>query len=145
MVYNIEQIKQLLPHRYPFLLVDRVDEIIKDDNGENKVIAHKCVSANEPFFQGHFPSYNVMPGVLILEAMAQAGACYVLSLDEYKGKLVFFTGADQVKWRRQVVPGDVLKFEVSIGEIRHGIGKGYGRATVDGEVAAEGKITFAVR
>ena len=144
MLYNIEQIKELLPHRYPFLLIDRVEEI-KEVDGKKYIVAKKCVSANEPFFLGHFPSYNVMPGVLILEAMAQAGACYVLSLDEYKGKLVFFTGADAVKWRSQVVPGDVITFEVELGEIRHNIGKGHGKAYVDGKVCCEATISFAVK
>ena len=86
-----------------------------------------------------------MPGVLILEAMAQAGACYVLGLDEYKGKLVLFTGANNVKWRRQVVPGDVIRFEVSIDEIRHNIGTGSGKALVDGQVACSADITFIIK
>ena len=144
MVYNYEQIKELLPHRYPFLLVDRILEINEDGN-KKIIIAEKCVSGNEPFFQGHFPTHAVMPGVLILEAMAQAGACYVLGLDEYKGKLVFFTGADSVKWRRQVVPGDVLRFELSIEDIRHNIGRGHGIALVDGEIACEANITFIIK
>ena len=144
MLYNSEQIKELLPHRYPFLLVDRVIEI-RESEGLKTIIAQKCVSRNEPFFEGHFPGYAVMPGVLILEAMAQAGACYVLGLDEYKGKLVLFTGADSVKWRRQVIPGDVLTFEVTVGDIRHNIGTGKGRALVDGKIACEANITFTIR
>ena len=144
MLYNYEQIKELLPHRYPFLLVDRVIEIREEDSLKT-IIAEKCVSGNEPYFQGHFPSYSVMPGVLILEAMAQAGACYVLSLDEYKGKLVLFTGADSVKWRKQVVPGDVIRFEVSVLNIRHNIGQGKGVALVDGKVACEANITFIIK
>ena len=144
MVYNYEEIKKLLPHRYPFLLVDRITEI-KEDGDKRIVVGEKCVSGNEPFFQGHFPEYAVMPGVLILEAMAQAGACYVLGLEEYKGKLVLFTGANNVKWRRQVVPGDVIRFEVAINEIRHNIGSGSGKALVDGKTCCEADITFIIK
>jgi 3-hydroxyacyl-[acyl-carrier-protein] dehydratase len=144
MLYSYEDIKKLLPHRYPFLLVDRVLDI-KEMDGKKCIIAEKCVSGNEPFFQGHFPSYSVMPGVLILEAMAQAGACYVLSQEEYKGKLVMFTGANDVKWRRQVVPGDVLRFELYINDIRHNIGTGSGKAIVDGDLACEAKISFIIK
>ena len=144
MIYNYEQIKELLPHRYPFLLVDRVLEI-KEEDDKKVIVAQKCVSGNEPFFQGHFPNYAVMPGVLMLEAMAQAGACYVLSLEEYKNKLVLFTGADSVKWRRQVVPGDIVLFEVVIDEIRHNIGRGHGKATVDGKICCEANIQFIIK
>ncbi len=144
MLYNFEQIKQLLPHRYPFLLVDRVIEVNELEN-QKIIIAEKCVSGNEPFFQGHFPQMAVMPGVLILEAMAQAGACYVLSQEEYKGKLVLFTGADKVKWRKQVVPGDVIRFEVSVDNIRHNIGSGHGIAKVDDKIACEANITFIIK
>ncbi|MCR5349900.1 MAG: 3-hydroxyacyl-ACP dehydratase FabZ [Acholeplasmatales bacterium] len=144
MLYNYEQIKELLPHRYPFLLIDKVIEI-KEIDGIKTIIAQKCVSGNEPFFEGHFPNYAVMPGVLVLEAMAQAGACYVLSQDEYKGKLVLFTGADKVKWRYQVVPGDVITFEVSLDNIRHNIGTGHGKALVDGKVACEANISFIIK
>lgn len=144
MLYNSEQIKEILPHRYPFLLVDRIEEI-KNDEDKLTVIGIKCVSSNEPFFQGHFPSYQVMPGVLILEALAQCGATAVLAMDEYKGKLVFFTGANKVKWRTQVVPGDVLRFEVSLSSIRHNIGFGYGKAFVGDKLACEAELSFAIK
>ncbi len=144
MVYNIEDIKKIIPHRNPFLLVDRIEEIT-EENGQVTVIGKKCVAANEPFFNGHFPEYNVMPGVLILEALAQCGAVYVLSLDEYKGKLVFFAGANNVKWRMQVTPGDVLTLKVTIEKIRHGMGIAKGEAYVGNQLAASGDVTFAIR
>lgn len=144
MIYNVEQIKQILPHRYPFLLVDRI-ESISEENGVITVIGTKCVTANEPFFNGHFPSYNVMPGVLILEALAQTGACYVLSRDEYKGKLVFFTGANNTKWKSQVVPGDVLTLKITINKISHMMGFGHGEAYVGEKLACSSDVTFAIR
>lgn len=144
MVYNVEDIKKIIPHRNPFLLVDRITDIKEIDEGI-KITGIKCVSANEPFFNGHFPEYNVMPGVLILEGMAQCGACYVLSKDEFKGKLVFFTGANNVKWRHQVTPGDVLRYEVVITSIRHGMGNAKGVCYVDDNIACSGDVSFAIR
>ncbi|MGM9971156.1 MAG: 3-hydroxyacyl-ACP dehydratase FabZ [Anaeroplasmataceae bacterium] len=145
MLYNIEDIKKIIPHRYPFLLVDRIEEVNEDENGNINVKGYKCVSANEPFFQGHFPDYNVMPGVLILEAMAQCGAVGVLSKEEHKGKIVLFTGANKVKWRQQVVPGDVLSFDVTINGIRHNMGFGSGSAYVDGKLVCSAEISFAIK
>lgn len=144
MVYNVEEIKKLIPHRNPFLLVDRIEDINEDSNGVT-IKGIKCVSANEPFFQGHFPQYNVMPGVLILEGMAQCGAVYVLSKEEYSGKLVFFTGANNVKWRYQVTPGDVLRYEVTITSIRHGMGSAKGVCYVGDNIACQGDVNFAIR
>lgn len=140
---NHEQIKEILPHRYPFLLVDTI-EAIDEIDGKKHIIGKKCVSANEPFFQGHFPSKAVMPGVLVLEALAQVGAVMVLSMPEYKGKIAFFAGADNVKWKRQVVPGDVLTLELTEDRIRRGIGRGFAKATIDGEVVCTAEITFAI-
>ena len=145
MIYNVEEIKKIIPHRNPFLLVDRIEEIINNDDGSVTIIGKKCVSANEPFFNGHFPLYNVMPGVLILEAMAQVGATYVLSLDKFKGKIAFFTGANNVKWRYQVTPGDVLTLKVTIEQIRHGFGIAKGVAYVDDNIACSGDVSFAIR
>ena len=119
---NIQQIKEIIPHRYPMLLIDRVEELI---DGE-KVIAKKNVTINEPFFQGHFPHEPVMPGVLIVEAMAQAGAVALLSLEQFRGKTAYFGGIDKAKFRQKVTPGDTLILEVEIIKVKSsaGIGKG---------------------
>jgi 3-hydroxyacyl-[acyl-carrier-protein] dehydratase len=145
MLYNSEQIKEILPHRYPFLLVDRIEEIKSDEAGNLTAIGIKCVTTNEPFFQGHFPSYQVMPGVLILEALAQCGATAVLGTPENKGKLVFFVGANNVKWRYQVTPGDVLRLEVSLSSLKHGLGKGVGKAFVGDKLACSAELAFTIK
>ncbi len=137
---DINEIQNILPHRYPFLLVDRILEI---EEGK-RAVGIKNVSANEPFFQGHFPGYPVMPGVLIIEAMAQVGAVALLSMPEYSGKLALFAGIDKARFRRQVVPGDQIVFEVELTRLRGKIGKGKGIAKVEGQVAAEAELTFAV-
>jgi 3-hydroxyacyl-[acyl-carrier-protein] dehydratase len=133
-------IRELIPHRYPFLLVDRVTEL---EPGK-RAIGIKNVSANEPFFQGHFPEFPVMPGVLIVEAMAQVGAVALMSLDENKGKLGLFAGIDNVRFKRQVKPGDVLLMEVELGAFRRGVGTGSAKAIVDGELACKGDLMFAL-
>jgi len=138
---DIEEIKQTIPHRYPFLLVDKVLEV---EEG-SRVVAIKNVTINEPFFQGHFPDYPVMPGVLIIEAMAQVGAIAMLGKEENKGKIGFLAGVDKCRFKRQVKPGDQLKLEVEITRLKGAIGKGKGRATVDGEVACEAEIMFAIQ
>ncbi|QKY70455.1 3-hydroxyacyl-ACP dehydratase FabZ [Lentibacillus sp. CBA3610] len=138
---DIEQIKQTIPHRYPFLLVDKVTEI---EEGK-RVVGVKNVTANEPFFQGHFPDYPVMPGVLIVEALAQTGAIGVLGIEENQGKIGFLAGLDKCRFKRQVKPGDQLQLEVDIIRLKGPVGKGKGVATVDGEVACEAEITFAVK
>lgn len=144
MLYNNEDIKKILPHRYPFLLVDRIEKIEEVD-GKLTIYGYKNVTCNEQFFQGHFPQYQVMPGVLVLEALAQCGACAVLSMDEYKGKLVFFTGANNVKWRKQVTPGDVLKLQVTLKTMRHGMGFGDAKAYVGQDLACSAEIGFAIK
>lgn len=144
MVYNSDEIKKILPHRYPFLLVDRIEEI-KETDGKITIIGTKCVSANEPYFQGHFPEFQVMPGVLVLEALAQCGAVQVLSMEEYRGRLVFFAGANRVRWRGTVVPGDVLRLEVTQTAIRRGIGTGSAKAYVGDKVVCQAELTFAVK
>ena len=111
---NIEEIKEIIPHRYPFLLIDRVEEM---EVGKS-VHAIKCITASEPWFTGHFPEHNVMPGVLLVEAMAQAGAVSILSMEENKGKLAFFSGIKNAKFRREVVPGDRLDIHVEITKMR---------------------------
>jgi len=133
------EIRDLIPHRYPFLLVDRIEEV---EPGV-RAVGIKSVTQNEPFFQGHFPDYPVMPGVLIVEAMAQVGAVGVMSLEEYRGKLALFAGIDGVRFRRQVVPGDVLTMEVEIERLKGKIGRGKGRATVGGERVCEAELMFA--
>jgi 3-hydroxyacyl-[acyl-carrier-protein] dehydratase len=132
-------IRKILPHRYPFLLVDRVIEL---DPGKS-IVAYKNLTANEPFFQGHFPDYPVMPGVLQIEALAQTGAILALSMPGNEGKAALLTGVDGFKFRRQVVPGDQLRLEVTVTRYRMGFGKAAARATVDGELTAEGEISFA--
>lgn len=138
---DIQQIKATIPHRYPFLLVDKVTEI---EEGK-RVVGYKNVTINEPFFQGHFPEHPVMPGVLILESLAQVGAIAVLGMEENKGKIGFLAGVDKCRFKRQVVPGDQLKLEVEILRMKGPIGKGKAIATVDGEVACQAEIMFAIK
>ncbi|MCR5691193.1 MAG: 3-hydroxyacyl-ACP dehydratase FabZ [Eubacterium sp.] len=140
MSLNINQIKEIIPHRYPFLLVDRIEEM---EPGV-KAVGYKNVTVNEPFFQGHFPQQPVMPGVLIVEALAQVGAVAVLSLEENKGKLAFFGGINKAKFRKQVEPGDVLKLETEIIKVKGPMGVGKATASVDGKVACSAEISFII-
>ena len=137
---DAQQIQAIIPHRYPFLLVDRIIEV---EYGV-RAVGIKNVSMGEPFFQGHFPDYPVMPGVLIVEALAQVGAVALLGSDEYRGKMAFFAGIDGVRFKRQVKPGDTLRLEVELGRMRRGVGSGTATATVDGELAVRGELMFAV-
>lgn len=137
---NSQQIQEIIPHRYPFLLVDRIVEM---EVGK-QAIGIKNVTINEPFFQGHFPGHPVMPGVLIVEALAQVGAVALLSSEEYKGKLALFAGIDGVRFKQQVVPGDTLRLEVEIISVRRGIGKGKAVAYVGDKIACKGEIMFGV-
>ncbi|MBY0199241.1 3-hydroxyacyl-ACP dehydratase FabZ [Priestia megaterium] len=137
---DIEQIKEIIPHRYPFLLVDRILEV---EEGK-KAVGLKNVSANEEFFNGHFLDYPVMPGVLIVEALAQVGAVAMLKKEENQGRLAFFAGIDNCRFKKQVRPGDQLRLEVEIVRARGSIGKGKGIATVDGELVCETDIMFAL-
>ena len=137
---DVNQIMEIIPQRSPFLMIDRVEEYIPGESA----IAYKNVCINEPFFQGHFPGNPIMPGVLIVEAMAQTGAVAVLSLEENKGKNALFGGIDKLKFKKQVVPGDVLKLEVKILKRKGPIGVGEAIATVDGKLAAKGELTFAI-
>ena len=135
-----EEIKKILPHRYPFLLIDRILEF----EPEKRAVGIKNVTGNEDFFTGHFPGYPVMPGVLIIEALAQVGSFAVLSKDENRGKIAFFGGLDKVKFKKQVVPGDQLKLEVELVKMKGRVGKGVGKAYVLDEVAAEAELTFVL-
>lgn len=137
---NIKEIMEILPHRYPFLLIDRVEYM---EPGV-KAVAYKNVTMNEYFFQGHFPGEPVMPGVLIIEALAQTGAVAILSKDEFKGKIAYFAGINKAKFRRKVVPGDTLKLEVEIIKVKGPAGIGSAVATVNGEKAAEAELMFMI-
>lgn len=134
------QIQKIIPHRYPFLLVDRIVELTPGE----RAVGIKNVSSTEAHLHGHFPEYPVMPGVLIVEAIAQTGCVALLVQDEMKGKLALFAGIDKVRFKRQVKPGDVLRMEVTLGQFRRNIGTGTGVATVDGEVACTAELTFAL-
>ena len=138
---DIQDILQLLPHRYPFLLIDRVLAVTPGQS----LTGLKNVTFNEPFFQGHFPGHPVMPGVLILEAMAQVGAVVVLKMPEFAGKIALFAGMDKVRFRRQVVPGDVLRIEVQVQKLRGTFGKSYAAAYVGDEMAAEAEMMFGLQ
>lgn len=133
------EIRELIPHRYPFLLVDRVEEL---EPGV-RAVGVKNVTQNEPFFQGHFPDYPVMPGVLIIEAMAQVGAVGVMAGGDHGDKLALFAGIDGVRFRRQVLPGDVLRMEVEITRLKGAVGRGKAKATVNGERVCEAELMFA--
>lgn len=137
---DIKEIMEIIPHRYPFLLIDKVVEI---EEGK-KIVAIKNVTMNEQFFQGHFPAEPVMPGVLIIEAMAQAGACAILSMDEYKGKIAYFGAINNAKFRDKVVPGDTLRLEVELLKLKKVAGIGKGIAYVGDKKVAEAEFTFMI-
>ena len=138
-VLTNEQIQEIIPHRYPFLLVDKIVEMT-----EKSAVGIKNVTANEPQFMGHFPGKPIMPGVLIVEALAQVGAVVVLSMPENKGKLAVFTGIDGFRFKQQVVPGDTLRLEVEMTAFKRVMGKATATAYVGDKVAASGEIMFAL-
>ncbi len=140
MELDSNQIREIIPHRFPMQLIDKVTDFVPGEWAE----AVKCVSVNEPFFQGHFPDAHVMPGVLIIEALAQTGAVAILSADEFKGKIAFFGGIKNARFRKQVKPGDVLHLRCEITGRRGPLGFGKAVATVDGKVACQAEISFAI-
>ena len=139
---DIGRILDVIPHRYPFLLVDRIIEV----EGNHRIVGIKNVTINEPFFQGHFPGHPIMPGVLIIEAMAQVGGMLLMgSLDDPDSKVVYFMSLDNVKFRRPVKPGDQIRFEIEIVQIRGTVCKMSGKGRVDGEVVVEADMAAMVR
>ena len=135
-----KEIMEIIPHRHPFLLIDTIESLEPGVGAVGK----KCVSGNEPFFTGHFPGNPVMPGALIIEALAKVGAVAMLSLPEMKGKTAYFAGIDKAKFRRKVLPGDVLLLETIITKVKGPVGVGRAVATVDGRKVAEAELTFAI-
>lgn len=141
MLLNSNQIQEIIPHRYPFLLVDQI-ESISDDKLE--IVGKKCVSANEMQFLGHFPNKHVMPGVLIVEALAQTGCVLLLSKDEYKGKIAYFAGINKMRFKRQVIPGDIIELTVKLTNNKASIFFADVIAKVEGKVVCSGEILCAV-
>lgn len=139
-LYTAKEIMEIIPHRYPFLLIDTIEEL---EPGE-RALGKKCVSVNEPFFTGHFPGNPVMPGVLIMEALAQVGAVAILSKPEFKGHTAYFAGIDKARFRQKVLPGDVLMLETAIVKTKGPIGVGKAVAKVDDKIVAEAELTFAI-
>jgi len=139
-VYDTKEIMEIIPHRPPFLLIDTIEEL---EVGV-RAVGKKCVSMNEPYFAGHFPGNPVMPGVLIIEALAQVGAVAMLGVPELQGKTAYFAGMDKVRFRQKVVPGDVLMLETTVIKVKGPIGMGHAVATVDGKKVAEADLTFAI-
>ena len=136
-----KEIMQIIPHRQPFMLIDTIEEL---EEGK-RVVAKKCVSYNEPFFAGHFPQEPVMPGVLIVEALAQVGAVAILSLPENKGKIAYFGAINSAKFKGKVIPGDVLTLETEIIKVKGPIGVGSAKASVNGKTVVQAELTFAVQ
>ena len=137
---NKDQIKEIIPQREPFLMIDEVESYVPGES----CTAYKNVSIDEPYFKGHFPGNPIMPGVLIVESLAQTGAVAILSQEENKGRNALFGGVDKLKFKKQVVPGDRLKLEVKIIKRKGPIGVGEAIATVDGKIAVKGELTFAI-
>lgn len=139
-VYTAKEIMEIIPHRHPFLLIDSIEEL---EEGV-RAVGKKCVSFNEPYFAGHFPGNPVMPGVLIIEALAQVGAVAALGLPEWKGKTAYFAGIDKARFKQKVCPGDVLMLETKLVKVKGPVGVGEAKATVDGKLVCKAELTFAI-
>ncbi len=139
-VYTTQEIMEIIPHRYPFLLIDTIEEM---EMGV-RAVGKKCITMNEPYFQGHFPGTPVMPGVLIIEALAQVGAVAMLAQPEWKGRTAYFAGINNARFRQKVLPGDVLMLETTIIKVKGPVGVGKAVATVNGKKVAEAELTFAI-
>lgn len=139
-IYTTQELMEILPHRHPFLLIDTIEEL---EPGK-RAVGKKCVTFSEPYFAGHFPGNPVMPGVLIIEALAQTGAAAILSLPENRGKTAYFAGIDKAKFKQMVRPGEVLTLETQIIRTKGSIGVGEAVATVDGKLVAKAELTFAI-
>lgn len=137
---DVKQIEEIIPHRHPFLLVDYIEDYVPGEYA----VGYKCITFREDFFKGHFPQQPVMPGVLIVEALAQTGAVAILSQEENKGKIAFFGGIDKCRFKRKVVPGDKLRLETKIIKQKGPVGIGEAIATVDGKVAVKAELTFMI-
>lgn len=139
-VLTTKEIMEIIPHRQPFLLIDTIEEL----EPGIKAVGKKCVTYNEPFFAGHFPSEPVMPGVLIIEALAQTGAVAILSQPEFSGKTAYFAAIKSAKFKGKVVPGDVLRLETEISKVKGPMGIGSAKAYVDGKLVTQAELTFAI-
>lgn len=137
---DVKQIEEIIPHRHPFLLVDYIEDYVPGEYA----VGYKCVTFREDFFKGHFPKQPVMPGVLIVEALAQTGAVAILSQEENRGKIAFFGGIDKCRFKRKVVPGDKLRLETKIIKQKGPVGIGEAVATVDGKIAVKAELTFMI-
>ena len=140
MQLGIQEIKKIIPHRFPFLLIDRVIDLTPNE----KLVAIKNVSTNEHFFEGHFPEEKIMPGVLIVEALAQTAGILMLSKEKNRGKIAYFMGIDKAKFRQRVVPGDQLRLEIEIVRLRRSSGQVHSKALVGGKVVAEANLMFVL-
>ncbi|HEX3023347.1 MAG TPA: 3-hydroxyacyl-ACP dehydratase FabZ [Lachnospiraceae bacterium] len=141
MTLGINEIKEIIPHRYPMLLLDRVEDLVPG----HSAVAYKAVTYNEPYFIGHYPEKPVMPGVFIIEALAQTGAVAILSHEDYKGKLVFFGGMNKVRFKNPVEPGSILKLVATITKVKGPVGIGEAKAYIGDKIAAEGELTFFIQ
>ncbi len=137
---DVKQIEKIIPHRHPFLLIDYIEDYVPGEYA----VGYKCVTFREDFFKGHFPQQPVMPGVLIVEALAQTGAVAILSQEENKGKIAFFGGIEKCRFKRKVVPGDKLRLETKIIRQKGPVGVGEAVATVDGKIAVKAELTFMI-